>query len=78
MSEIFGLAQINVNGASFNDFTHIPAKPSKLRDTAEGIFKKILELNKPIKYQMRLGSNDLEIQVKYQFDYDFIKLSSKI
>merc|ERR1711954_360771 len=60
-------------GASeFNAFPHVPAKAMERRDGIEAILKSLQADNPQLRYQIRLGDEDLEIYLKNHKDYDYV------
>merc|ERR1711954_179837 len=72
VSDIFRLAVINGNGTNFNAFPHVPAKAMARRDGIETILKRLQVDNPSLRYQIRLGDNDLDIMLKNHKDYDYV------
>merc|ERR1711954_63724 len=60
VADIFRLAVINGNASQFNAFPHVPAKAMARRDGIEKILKSLQQDNPQLRYQIRLGEDDLE------------------
>merc|ERR1711954_196924 len=71
VSDIFRLTQVNNNMKSFNAFPHIPAKALERKNKIEEILKRVQEIDRKLRYQVRLGKNDVLIMVKHHVDYDY-------
>merc|ERR1711954_21234 len=71
VSDIFRLTQINNNMKSFKAFSHVPAKALDRKNHIEAILKRLQELDKPLRYQVRIGNNDLSIMVKHHVQFDY-------
>merc|ERR1711954_596759 len=71
VSDIFRLVQVNNNMKSFNCFPHIPAKALERKSKIEEILKRVQDIDRKLRYQVRLGKSDLLIMVKHQVDYDY-------
>merc|ERR1711954_360726 len=59
VSDIFRLTQINNNMKSFNAFPHVPAKALERKTEIEAILKRLQKIDTNLRYQVRLGKNDL-------------------
>merc|ERR1711954_46554 len=70
-SDIFRLAMQNGGSKDFNAFPHIPGKALKRHDAIVEILKRLQEQNSQLRYQIRLGTNDLEIRVKNHLPHDY-------
>merc|ERR1711954_393321 len=73
VTDIFRLTQINNNMKQFNAFPHIPAKALDRKNQIEAILKRLQELDRPLRYQVRLGKSNLVIMVKHHIQYDYRK-----
>merc|ERR1712081_151988 len=71
VNEIFRLAMINGNVRNFNAFPHIPAKAMACKEGIEKILKRIQAIDKQLRYQVRMGNDDLVIKIKYQYKDDY-------
>merc|ERR1711954_202258 len=71
VNEIFCLAMINGNAREFNAFPHIPAKAMARKEGIEKILKRIQGIDKQLRYQVRMGNDDLIVKIKYQFKDDY-------
>merc|ERR1711954_268956 len=71
VKEIFRLAVLNGNMTKFNAFPHIPGKAMVRKEGLEKILKNLQSANKQLRYQIRLGSKDLEVMLKIHQDYDY-------
>merc|ERR1711954_377974 len=71
VNEIFCLAVLNGNMTKFNAFPHIPGKAMARKEGLERILKGLQKINKQLRYQVRLGSKDLEVMIKNHHDYDY-------
>merc|ERR1711954_280913 len=71
VSEIFRLSMINGNAREFNAFPHIPAKAMCRKEDLEKILKRILGINTQLRYQVRMGEDDLLVKVKYSYKDDY-------
>merc|ERR1711954_287341 len=71
VKEIFRLSVQNGNETKFNCFPHIPGKGMKRNDGIVKILKRLQLINTNLRYQIRLGANDLELYIKNYFKYDF-------
>merc|ERR1712081_32254 len=71
VNEIFRLAMINGNARNFNAFPHIPAKAMAHKEGIEKILKRIQAVDNMLRYQVRMGTDDLVIKIKYQFKDDY-------
>merc|ERR1712081_29148 len=69
---IFRLAVINGNSTGFNAFPHVPAKAMKRRAAIENILKRLQNENKALRYQIRLGDEDLTVWLKNHKEYDYV------
>merc|ERR1711954_328249 len=72
VNHIFRLSVINGNSSQFNAFPHVPAKAMARRDKIEKILKRLQTQNKSLRYQIRLGEDDLNIMLKNHKDFDYI------
>merc|ERR1711954_52301 len=72
VADIFGLAVINGNASQFNAFPHVPAKAMARRDRIETILKSLQADNPQLRYQIRLGDDDLEVYLKNHKEYDYV------
>merc|ERR1711954_336624 len=54
-----------------NAFPHIPGKAMKRHDAIIEILKRLQEQNEQLRYQIRLGQNDLEVRVKNHVPHDY-------
>merc|ERR1711954_16543 len=72
VADIFRLAVINGNASEFNAFPHVPAKAMERRDGIEAILKSLQSDNPQLRYQIRLGDEDLEIYLKNHKEYDYV------
>merc|ERR1712081_119824 len=68
---IFRLAQINNNMKAFNAFPHVPAKALERKNMIEEILKRLQKIDTILRYQVRIGKNDLVIMVKHHVPYDY-------
>merc|ERR1712081_87677 len=71
VNEIFRLAVVNGNARNFNAFPHIPAKAMACKEGIEKILKRIQAVDNMLRYQVRMGTDDLVIKIKYQFKDDY-------
>merc|ERR1711954_532960 len=71
VSDIFRLAMQNGGSRDFNAFPHIPGKTLKRHDAIVEILKRLQEQNLQLRYQIRLGTKDLEIRVKNHLPTDY-------
>merc|ERR1711954_567578 len=71
VKEIFRLAVLNGNMTRFNAFPHIPGKAMARKEGLEKILKILQSANKQIRYQIQLGSKDLEVMIKIHQDFDY-------
>merc|ERR1712081_19437 len=71
VSDIFRLTQINNNMKNFNAFPHIPAKALERNNRVEEILKRIQGIDRKLRYQVRLGKNDITIMVKHHVEFDY-------
>merc|ERR1712081_121298 len=71
VNKIFRLAMINGNAREFNAFPHIPAKAMERKEGIERILKRIQAINRQLRYQVRMGEDDLVVKVKYHFKDDY-------
>merc|ERR1711954_253461 len=71
VSDIFRLTQVNNNMKSFNAFPHIPAKALERKNKVEEILKRVQEIDRKLRYQVRLGKSDVLIMVKHHVEYDY-------
>merc|ERR1711954_243381 len=71
VADIFCLMQINNNMKSFNAFPHILAKALERKNRIEEIVKRLQGIDKKLRYQVRLGKNDLVIMVKHHVQFDY-------
>merc|ERR1712081_43356 len=71
INEIFRLAMINGNARNFNAFPHIPAKAMARKEGIEKILKRIQAVDNMLRYQVRMGTDNLVIKIKYQFKDDY-------
>merc|ERR1711954_20114 len=72
VNDIFRLAVINGNSTGFNAFPHVLAKAMKRRDAIEQILKRLQNENKALRYQIRLGDQDLTVWLKNHKEYDYV------
>merc|ERR1711954_584160 len=72
VADIFRLAVINGNASEFNAFPHVPAKAMARRDGIERILKSLQADNPQLRYQIRLGEEDLEVFLKNHKEYDYV------
>ena len=56
---------------SFNAFPHVPAKALERKTKIEEIMKRLQGIDKILRYQVRIGKNDLVIMVKHHVPYDY-------
>merc|ERR1711954_565601 len=71
VNDIFCLAVLNGNMTKFNAFPHIPGKAMARKEGLKKILKNLQIANKQIRYQIRLGSKDLEVMIKIHQDFDY-------
>merc|ERR1711954_593937 len=71
VSEIFRLSMINGNAQEFNPFAHIPAKAMCRKEDIEKILKRIQAINTQLRYQVRMGEDNLVVKVKYSYKDDY-------
>merc|ERR1711954_470622 len=71
ISDIFWLAMQNGSNKNFNAFPHIPGKALKRHDAIVEILKRLQDQNEQLRYQIRLGQDDLEVRVKNQVPHDY-------
>merc|ERR1711954_161203 len=67
----FRLAMQNGSNRSFNAFPHIPGKALKRPDAIVEIPKRLQEQNLQLRYQIRLGQDDLEVRLKNHVPNDY-------
>merc|ERR1711954_283890 len=72
VNDIFRLAVINSNSTEFNAFPHVPAKAMAQRDGIENLLKRLQRENNSLRYQIRLGVDDLEIMLKNHKDFHYV------
>merc|ERR1711954_525386 len=72
VNDIFLLSVINGNMTQFNAFPHVPAKAMARRDAIEALLKNLQKDNSQLRYQIRLGDEDLDIFLKNHKDYDYV------
>merc|ERR1711954_614175 len=72
VADIFRLAVINSNASQFNAFPHVPAKAMARGDGIETILKSLQADNPQLRYQIRLGDDDLDIYLKNHKEYDYV------
>merc|ERR1711954_102117 len=72
VNDIFRLSVINGDSSQFNAFPHVPAKAMARYDKIEEILKNLQAQNKALRYQIRLGEDDLIIMVKNHRDFDYV------
>merc|ERR1711954_475278 len=72
VNDIFRLVVINGNTTDFNAFPHVPAKAMARRDGFENILKRLQKENNSLRYQIRLGVDDLEIMLKNHKDFHYV------
>merc|ERR1711954_24954 len=53
-----------------NAFPHIPGKAMKRHDAVINILKRLQESNTQLRYQIRLGKDDIKLKAKNHFQYD--------
>merc|ERR1712081_77730 len=71
VSEIFRLAMQNGGNREFNAFPHIPGKALKRHDAIIEILKRLQEQNQQLRYQVRLGQDDIEVRLKNHVQHDY-------
>ena len=71
VAKICLLAQLNDSGKLFTAFPHIPEKALKQKEAVEAVLKRLQKINHPLRYQLRLGVDYLEIKVKHHFEYNY-------
>merc|ERR1711954_111447 len=71
VSEIFRLSVHNGNMTRFNAFPHVPSKAMAPKEGIEVILKRLQGINKQLRYQVRLGTNDLDIMLKVHKEHDY-------
>merc|ERR1712081_114966 len=71
VKDIYRLSVQNGNETKFNCFPQIPAKGMKRNDGIVQILKRLQSINTNLCYQIRLGSEDLELFIKNHFKYDW-------
>merc|ERR1711954_167759 len=71
VAEIFRLSMINGSSKEFNVFPHIPGKAMSKKEGIERIMKRIQAINQQLRYQVRMGENDLILKIKYQYKDDY-------
>merc|ERR1711954_250614 len=71
VSDIFRLAMQNGGSRDFNAFPHIPGKALKRHDAIVEILKRLQEQNLQLRYQIRLGQDDLEVRLKNHVPTDY-------
>merc|ERR1712081_86743 len=54
-----------------NAFPHIPAKALERKNKIEEILKRVQEIDRKLRYQVRLGKSDVLIMVKHHVDHDY-------
>merc|ERR1712081_66769 len=72
VNDIFRLVVINGNSTEFNAFPHVPAKAMARRDSIEYLLKRLQRENQSLRYQIRLGSDNLEIMLKNHKDFHYV------
>lgn len=72
VSDIFRLAVIYRNTSNFNAFPHVPSKAMKQRDSIESILKRLQKENQSLRYQIRLGEEDLSVVLKNHKEHDYV------
>merc|ERR1711954_373154 len=72
VNDISRLAVINGNSTEFNAFPHVPAKAMARRDGIEYLLKRLQRENNSLRYQIRLGKDDLEIMLKNHKDFHYV------
>ena len=72
VNDIFRLAVINGNSTEFNAFPHVHAKAMAHRDGIEYLLKRLQRENNSLRYQIRLGKDDLEIMLKNHKDFHYV------
>merc|ERR1711954_499924 len=71
VNEIFHLSVLNGNMTKFNAFPHVPGKAMARNEGLETILKRLQSINRQLRYQIRLGSKDLEVLIKNHKDFDY-------
>merc|ERR1711954_365741 len=71
VTDIFRLAMQNGGNREFNAFPHIPGKALKRQDAIIEILKRLQEQNSQLRYQIRLGHDDLEVRLKNHVPHDY-------
>merc|ERR1711954_444484 len=71
VSDIFRLAMQNGGNRDFNAFPHILGKALKRHDAIVEILKRLQEQNSQLRYQIRLGQDDLEVRLKNHVPTDY-------
>merc|ERR1711954_382798 len=71
VNEIVRLSMINRNAREFNAFPHIPAKAMCRKEEIEKILKRIQAINTQLRYQVRMGDNNVVVKIKYQYKDDY-------
>merc|ERR1711954_272309 len=71
VSEIFRLATQNGGNKEFNAFPHIPGKAMRRHDAVINILKRLQESNTQLRYQIRLGKDDIKLKAKNHFQFDY-------
>merc|ERR1711954_205341 len=54
-----------------NAFPHIPGKAMKRHDAVINILKRLQESNTQLRYQIRLGKDDIKLRAKNHFQFDY-------
>merc|ERR1712081_72535 len=71
VNDIFRLPVQNGNQTSFNAFPHIPGKAMSRKTAIEEILKRLQGINKQIRYQIRLGKDDIKVFMKNHVEYQY-------
>merc|ERR1711954_130164 len=73
VNDIFRYVQMNNNQKQINAFPHVPGKALNRKNSIEKILKRIQVINKPLKYQVRLGKTDLNVMIKHHMPNNYSK-----
>merc|ERR1711954_194442 len=70
-NDIFRLSVQNGNQTSFNAFPHIPGKAMARKMGMEEILKRLQNINKQFRYQIRIGKDDIELFMKNHVEFQW-------
>merc|ERR1711954_618009 len=71
VNNIFKLSVQNGNQTSFQAFPHIPGRAMARKTGLEEILKRLQGMNKQIRYQIRLGKDDIKLFMKNHVEYQW-------